>query len=332
MVFSNSMHVAVVGLFFVAVSAVGAENLLDQQGNSSAQVEGLPNNSFRTTIANTTFIFDDGLISVLGDKSQNVGNPVSRGFLFRIAQKTTKVTGTEKGSSTIDIEARNPKSNTVLWKISDKADRYALHSEYFLMSTISDGCCGSMDSFRAFSELTGDFLFPYSFTAKSNLPIVLRADAFDPRMIRYLAYQDNHWPTRDKSSFSDPDGKLTLAGILSYANTTQTIQKIAIFFDQKANDRDPSSNPDRIEVLFGNKKWVFRHSDAPQDYDVSYWNRDAKEPTAIFSGLTVNLVWETETISIPIENDQIDVSKIKAGQKVYKKVVPLPTQHWPINK
>jgi hypothetical protein len=317
----------VTGSCLLATHVLSAAPTFGQQGTSSARVEELAGHVLRTTITNTTFLVDDGPIDRRQARHPAADASVPRGILFRISQKTSRLSGEEKGSSTLDLEASDARSRAVLWRLQDRADRYELHSECFLMSTIAEGCCGSQNSYRAFSELTGTLLFPYSFTTKASLPVVLRAGAFDPEMLRFVAYQGNYWPARDKSAFADPEGKLSLAGVVTYASTSRAIQKLAIFVDEKAQG-DPPSDPDRIEVVYGGQKWVFDGADAKSAEEASYWNRGAKDAAAAFSGLTVNVVWGDEGISFPITNDQVEVARIRAGNKVYLRVVPLPAKYW----
>ena len=319
---------AVIGYCFLSSASFGEQKMLTQQGNSIAKIEKLSEGGLLSSIENTTFVFDDGPIETSGPVN-NSKFPATRNLLFRISQKTTRSSGDEKGKSSIDIETSSVTPQSVMWRLSDESDSYDIHSEYFLISTVSYGCCGSDNSYRAFSELTGKFLFSYSYEIKNNTPITLRSDAFNPQGFRFLAYQDNYWPTRDKVNFLDPDGKLTLAGILTYASTLQPIQKLAIFYDAKTYG-DPSSDPDRIEVTYGTKKWNFKESDSSSDYEVSYWNRDAIGSSGIYSGLTVNLYWGDEMVSVPIKDDTFDSSNVMVGKKIFTKVVPLPAKYWTI--
>jgi hypothetical protein len=296
-----------------------------REGISHAEITKLnspPENNYRAKLINKTYEFDGGSINLSSNKEE-ISN---KAFLFEINNESSWTTGSEKASNTLRIKAFDVVSQKTIWELPAKSDSHNIRGDYFIITTMESGCCGASDSYRAYSEITGEFLFSYSFTTKINLPVILRSNAFDPDGFRFVAYHDHYWSSRDKSKFLDPEGKLTLAGILTYASPLKSLQKLAVFYDEEAFG-DPSGDPD-IMVSYGDKHWVFKTYGQESDYEASYWNRDAKVPELIYSDLIIKLIWGDEIISIPIIHDQFDVNNISVGSKYFKKVIVLPSEYW----
>lgn len=292
-------------------------------GISQAEINSPVKDQFNVKIINTLYEFDDGPVKLAPDKET-----ISfKRFLFEINYESSHSTGDEKALTDIRISAFDALSQTAIWEITDISDQHKIRDEYFLVTTLNEGCCGASNSYRAYSEMNGRFLCAYSFASKMNLPIILRSSACDPAGFRLLAYHDNYWPARDNLKFSDPHGKLTLAGIFTYATPMQPLQKLAIFLDEKAFN-DSSSDPDQISIYYGNSGWDFSERTQKANFEVGYWNKTATDPKLIYSDLTIKLTWGEEVISIPILHDQIEMNGIRAGSRYYKQVILLPPEYW----
>ncbi len=325
----RGFSVCAVLLNFIVVAAYGG-SLIHQSDKSTATATPL-GQSVELHTVNKSFRFDFGPIS--GDPLVDfppITSQTQRLWLIETTQDDKRRPDQEKGPSFCEMKALDVRSKKPLWTLKDLADRCQIHSNYFLVTTVDEGCCGSDDSYRAYSELTADYLFSYNFRTQIDLPIVLRQDAFNPNGFRFLAYQDNYWPSRDKLTFSD--GNLQLAGVLTYASPLKAIQKVAILLDSKAWG-DPSQEPDDIRVMSKNKQWDFQSGQSGKKnatYEVEYWNDKTPPRTSktAFSDLTITLTFDEDSISIPLKEDRLDLSQAQIKAKFYKKVVELPQALW----
>lgn len=233
--------------------------------------------------------------------------------------------GGEKPKSELVVDALDPSAKKI-WSLTENGDRFRTFQSY--LSTVSLGCCGSADSYRAYGVMNGTYLFPYSFNKDGEtLAIVNRYD--DPAGIRLIGYQDNYWPSRDKrAAFDTPTIEgLKLAGILTYASSEKTIQKVGIFYDEKKM-MDPSQDPNSIAVVRGKNRFSFPEgSGGFTSLHLPGWkpNKESDDvPEVAFNDLTLELKFENDRIELPIKKDRIDVKSAKIRGKYYKKVIELP--------
>ena len=274
------------------------------------------------TVKNTQFIFDRYLLEDQA-KPQNIVR------LYEVKTLSVSSVAVEPQDPKQTITAFDAKEDKKLWTIVDIAGEFRPLGSLFTARTTAGGDC--QNSHRLYSSETGKKLLAYSFADRSTLmPILLRAGAFSPKRFRFLGYQDNYWPCRDRIKLKSPEKGLELAGVITYTSPAKTIQKIAVFYV----NNDPSNDPDSISMEYKGKqiKFMGRKGDSPHEYD--YWWRE-KSPQLdpiqlgdkIFSDLSVTLEWNGDMVTIPIENDRLLVSKAKTGKR-YKKLLEIPSSDW----
>lgn len=309
--------VALCALLFSARAEVRGQPLpVLRRGDSRAELAGTA-----TKTVNTTFEFSRG-----GSRQG--------ALLFKFAH-AVEYSGGEGQDGRYEIEAFDARKNLPLWKISDeRSDAHRILDKYFLLTTVRRGCCGSRESFRAFSELTGEFLFAYSDIS----PIVLVAGYDEPQVFRFVGYQDNdEYLVRDTIKFADPDGKWTLAGVLTYASPLKAVQKLAIFYDEKSQEQPAKDQSSSISISYKDKEWFSRgRPDLSLNTEVDYWwrgknGRDPEDREKAFDDLLVKLNFAYGSVSIPIVKDRMDISGLKITGSFYKKVIALPPEYWGIH-
>jgi hypothetical protein len=161
------------------------------------------------------------------------------------------------------------------------------------------------------------------------MPVVLRTSAFEAEGFRFLAYQDNYWPCRDKRELKDPEGTLKLAGVISYASPNKTIQKVAVFYDEKAAG-DPSDDPDSITMRYKDTQSKFTgqaEDNSPLEFDYWWRKNDPDRKTEglgskIYSDIEAKFSFGSDSITIPIKDDRLSLKDAKVG-KIYKKLVEI---------
>lgn len=243
--------------------------------------------------------------------------------LYEITQTEERVVSAEGGKGSVKVRALDPVKGRQRWTFTDEsAHAYKIRPDYFIATTTAHGCCGAQNAHRAYSLMSGKLLFPFSFHARFGMPVVLRADAFNPRGFRFLAYHNDYWPARDKDPGEDR------GGVFTYASPLGVIDRIALSWDVKAA-QDPASDPESITVTAGGKDVVFRGYENASEHEVSYWTEDVRKATTetqAFDGIVVTLHFPAgEAVRLPIIQDRIQISGITTVGKYIKKTSQLPT-------
>jgi len=311
----------------LVICSVSLVQAASYSGKSEAELKTTSDGAATMNVKNTNYQFDDFPYRFPGAGS------FSTVILYEIKKELSLPVGGESDNADFTVTAYDPKNGKKLWTIQEKAFEFTPTRDYFVVRTSLGGDCKTSN--RLFDKMTGKYLLSYSFAqAPTQMPIVLRAGAFEPNGFRFLAYRDNYWSCGKDGKFEDPSGQLTLAGVISYATPQKVIQKVALFYDAKAMG-DPSDDPESIEMQYQDHVAKFLGSKGAQPYEFDFWwhkpntpNKPNEVGDRIYSEINAKLVFGNyDSITIPIDNDRLVIKKAKLG-KFFKKLVEIPEKDW----
>lgn len=204
---------------------------------------------------------------------------------------------------------RGSQFETVLWEKTEQATELNVHWINPVMVTGLQGCCAELTGYRLYDLKDGHLLMSFNDFSYDNAAVTQPFSMVVPNSnlaVRYIGVlsQDS---TRDRDFAPPPSGK-EAAALIMYANENlkQKVQVnmtvapgYGISVMEVALEKDPAA-PDSGKIEF-------------RDNEATLWNIDGSSNPSEIQGVQLKIVLNAgegdKTLTIPVKNDQLDLSK-----------------------
>lgn len=194
---------------------------------------------------------------------------------------------------------------TIAWEKKDAATSSNYEEEIDAVVTTLGGCCGAMDSHRAYDAQTGKLLLSYSegipYNRRYNLPYILEIpnSRLAPRLIGVITPD----ATRD-ADFVTPTNGMEAAALVKYTSRDGGFHKLQV--DVKTQSNYGISVVSELVLAYQGE-----HAPEIREGRATLWNADKATDASLIGGvalkLTVSAGLGDLTILIPVRADRLDL-------------------------